>query len=538
MAFTFLPIDSHGDLLELELDQHPALLPVSGIRNMIGDFNVGHNDILDCNDMDIEGDLTVLGVIDGFTMGGDIDMGGFDILDCNTLVVDIIEGLSPVHIRTQADFGQNDEGSIGLTEVVIAGEPEDALGLILNDENLVLAMLSPTWIALQAGEGISLIAEEDIISVSAIEISFETPDADGVNFHMDNQGAHWLDQLGQLDPLVFDIFNSDGVPGFSFDHNANSLTISGDVGFNNSQEAAGLTFVRDTSSTSIYGGRITLDVVTQSAEFPEGRIDFIGYTKVTGELFVSDKVSYFRTNGTTSISGSIADGYMDYLAQFQHRFDTDMLIEGKVDVLDLISSYNGAVIGDGGISDYVEIAGDGFITLVGDARVKNHVSVFATGAGPGINTPTLTTRAIGGSGGVEVDVLRFSDILQNDSRIGFCGPPSIDDSANGHFVLKWIPGVTYNNSGFYRWVVEYLVKDADGDVTTGTPTTISVDVTPSNNTDRIETVFPASVDLNGGQRVSAHFYRDAASDTANGGGGDVEEWQFEYTQNKIGQQAA
>lgn len=412
MGLTFLPITEHGNLLGLDLDQHTALLPVSGIRKMTGNLSLDDH----------------------------------DINDIKTTRASEHKGRSDLRLREDGILlGENDTAELAVTTVEIGEDDVDALALVSIDPDFIVAMKSATQVGVEGDEGVSLISEEEI-GIHTRDMVWTTPDADGVNFQLDDEGAHWLDQAGELDPFVFDILNSEGVPGFVFDHN--------------------------TSSTTIFGGTITFDVVTQSALFPDGVIKLIGRTK----------------------------------------------------------------LGDGGVSDYVDIGTDGFITLVGDSRVTNKLSVLATGAGAGVSTPTLTVRAVGASGDVEIDVLRFSKVVQNDARINFCSSDMFDDSVNGNFVLKWIPGAAWTGGNFV-WVLEYIVKGSDEDITTGTPTTISVDVTPVNATDKIETVFGDSINLDAGQVLSGHFYRDVASDNGDDVG-DVERFQFEYTANKLGKSIA
>ena len=99
--------------------------------------------------------------------------------------------------------------------------------------------------------------------------------------------------------------------------------------------------------------------------------------------------------------------------------------------------------------------------------------------------------------------------------------------------MLWWPGESWT-SGNYVWKFEYLVTNDDHDYTTGSPTTISVDVTPSNATDRIQSVFSSAIDIGPDQVLHGHFYRDVASDNGDDTG-DAEFGVFKYTKNKLGE---
>lgn len=527
-------------------------------------------------------DTTVFFRHDGtIPMSGDLDMAGFDILACHTLTVDTIIGGSPVHIRTQADFGENDEGTIGLTTVNIEGDDEDALALILNDEDLpFLALKSATAIAIQAPGGVVFTSVEEGVNTHARQILWTTPDADGDKLNADDEGVHWGGHGGELDPYVFEVLNSQDLAALHIDQVNSITTFYGDITFNSIAQAAffpnggthvigtfdvtGETTFLDKATFTNAGNFIDsfesfdLDVVgIQSINF---RVKVVGESEVAVLEIIDNFVKPSTTNKMSL--GSIGDKLFKDIAQTgTHYFGdsstgitplgggllsifagsgiilgNDVLIEGTADVEGLLAGFAGAKLGDGGITDYTEFGVDGFITLHGESRVTNKLSVLATGAGAGVSTPTLTTRAVGASGDVLLDVLRFSKVTQNDSRVNFCASDTTDDSVNGYFVLRWLPGVAWT-SGNYVWVLEYLVKSQDEDITTGTPTTISMDVTPANAVDQIVTVFGNSIDLNDGQSIVGHFYRNVGSDNGDDAG-DVVRFQFEYTANKLGKSIA
>ena len=83
------------------------------------------------------------------------------------------------------------------------------------------------------------------------------------------------------------------------------------------------------------------------------------------------------------------------------------------------------------------------------------------------------------------------------------------------------------------WKLEYLAKANNASFATGTPTTISADVTPANATDSIETEFASTIDLNAEQTLCGHFYRDVANDNGDAKG-EIRFFEIEYTSNKLG----
>lgn len=186
----------------------------------------------------------------------------------------------------------------------------------------------------------------------------------------------------------------------------------------------------------------------------------------------------------------------------------------------------------GAPTNFANFAPNGLLTLVGTARVKNEMIFTASGAGLGVSTPTLAFRDIGASGGVKKEVLQFSKTIQNDAYTEFHTPHSLDGSENVAFHLMWIPGAAWT-TGNYIWKFEYVVKNEDDPTNTGTPTTITMDVTPANAIDMIETVFSTTIDIGPNQLLIGHFYRDVGSDNADDVG-EINFFEVEYTQDKLG----
>lgn len=177
---------------------------------------------------------------------------------------------------------------------------------------------------------------------------------------------------------------------------------------------------------------------------------------------------------------------------------------------------------------------DGPLVFHGNGRPVQEYKVEAVTTTLGASAPTSTTRAAGASGGVLVPVLRFSNTVQQDIYFIFHAPEGIDETFPCEFHLMWIPGASWS-AGNYLWKIEYLVKDENGAaINTGTPTTISVDVTPASAVNLIETHFADTVTVAAEQLVFAHLYRDVAGDN----GDDVADVTFvevEYALKALGE---
>lgn len=186
----------------------------------------------------------------------------------------------------------------------------------------------------------------------------------------------------------------------------------------------------------------------------------------------------------------------------------------------------------GGVSNYVRFDTNGKMTMVGGARVIDEIRIDAVSASKGVSAPTITLRPVGASGGVLKDVAQYSKTSQNDQYLEFHAPESMDETEPCHFHFMWIPGTSYT-TGNYVWKVEYLVKGEHDAYNTGTPTTLTANVTPSNAVDMIETEFPEDIILGNQNILLIHFYRDVSADNADDTG-DINLFEFEYTRNKQG----
>lgn len=145
-------------------------------------------------------------------------------------------------------------------------------------------------------------------------------------------------------------------------------------------------------------------------------------------------------------------------------------------------------------------------TFIKEYRVEAVSSVLGTSA------PTVSTRAIGASGGVKAPVLQFSKTTQNDCYFEIHAPSDLIDAHNVAFHVMLGPGAAWT-TGNFMIKLEYLTKNGTGASTaTGTPTTIQYDYTPGAATDLTEVEFVSTIDLNAEQTLICHFYRDVAND--------------------------
>lgn len=168
---------------------------------------------------------------------------------------------------------------------------------------------------------------------------------------------------------------------------------------------------------------------------------------------------------------------------------------------------------------------------VSSARIRSEERIYAATLfnSVGANKPDLETLPVGASGNIVEDTLAFGNLSVEQIPLNIHAPSNIDPNENVSVSIMWRPDPSWT-TGAYAWKLEYLVKGEGDDMTTGTPTTISQTVTPSNATDAIETTFASTIDLGENQVIVARFYRDTADagDTADDDG-HVRFFEIEYT---------
>ena len=207
------------------------------------------------------------------------------------------------------------------------------------------------------------------------------------------------------------------------------------------------------------------------------------------------------------------------------------------------SEWDRPVFCSGGVCGNIEVSNinitdsatfNGQIFFENESRVKRELIFKATNAVKGAFAPTDTARDIGASGDIKVGVISFSKTTQQDIYGSFHPPSDIDNSEDIGVHLMWMPGEDYTG-GNYMWKLEYFVKGEFDPTDTGVPTTISLNITPTNGTEMRESKFNESIDLNNEEIVYIHFYRDVANDEADDIG-EVIFFEAEYVVNKLGTQ--
>jgi hypothetical protein len=189
----------------------------------------------------------------------------------------------------------------------------------------------------------------------------------------------------------------------------------------------------------------------------------------------------------------------------------------------------------GSSSNYTKIASDGRQTMIGDARVEKKDTFLVNQLRVTQGAPAgKAVRQVGASGNVYEQVASFSATVDQECFLTYSARADIDGSESVSFRVIWRPGASWT-SGNYIWKIEYLVMGDNADRTAGTPTTSSVDVTPSNANNGILSTFLTAIDLNANDVLFLRFYRDAVTDTGNDVG-DVELFQIVYTANSLGEQ--
>jgi len=212
-------------------------------------------------------------------------------------------------------------------------------------------------------------------------------------------------------------------------------------------------------------------------------------------------------------------------------------VEEKLNYFDTVYLYN---TGDFGIglyrfgdsSNYVQFDTNGKMSMVGNARVTDEIRIEAVKATVGSSAPTEVLRTVGSSGNLKKSVSRYSKTIQNSSYLEFHTPESMDISVNAEFHVLWIPEPGWT-SGNYRLCLEYLINSENAIITAGTPITIFMDVTPTDDSTFIETEFNSTICLVNQGILIGRFYRDVANDNANADA-DINMFEIKYTRNKQG----
>jgi hypothetical protein len=596
MALTHIPITHHGDLADLGLDQHDALMPVSGIRPFTGNVNVGGNQIGNCSqmaaglykgasDLKLGEDCILMGLFEeaeicydevGYEeepawlfrlreLAGEVPM----VMEAFGVV---IHGTDEVFIDTpdmlwvsssyDGTVMQSDDEGVRFGD--LGGEPFEwffdvyhanggpvlsvdhhgASVEIFDLDNNQLFYIDSTWGVFGVGlditgntaiEGNLVICEGDLTIDIGRKINFGSGGEVSAFYSASNMIIKNNDPEVEIG-LLFQQFDE-----YNFDNNVNVLgtTTTG---------IAGSVGLADKGRAEFWGQAAGPPFAARGADlrFSNG---FNGVGVMGAFNFVNNAYDWCWSDAVQASGNDLGNAAVNFITGNCRFGDIDCdditawdILANDLDVNNIQCGNITAegdlrvdgisYLGDGGTTDYAKVLGNGQFSLHGAGRVKNLLTIKANGAGPGLNTPTLNQRDVGASGNVKIEVLSFSNLVVNDSLISFDGPYSIDDTVNVKFVIKWKPGPGYTGGNFATQF-EYLVKSSTGDITTGTPTTITADVTPANADDMIVTAFAATIDLNAGDVLAGTFSRQVGSDNGDAVM-DIREFALEVVEDKLG----
>lgn len=161
-----------------------------------------------------------------------------------------------------------------------------------------------------------------------------------------------------------------------------------------------------------------------------------------------------------------------------------------------------------------------FITT-GDSEEDKEIFLYMEDVEVGPDTPEDTTIGMGTSGNLEVHVMSFDPTAGGNDEEVFLkvhAPYDLDEDYNVEIHLIWF---THNwDGGTYEWKIDYLIK-TEGDeyggnynVTTGTPTTINITVTPTDNNQFMESEIEEGIDWNTDELLFMRLYLDKGDSTA------------------------
>lgn len=271
------------------------------------------------------------------------------------------------------------------------------------------------------------------------------------------------------------------------------------------------------------------------------------YLKISNKLLLLDRISFTQTDENEYID-SLADGYMDYSTTTAHRFnmstaDTDVLIQfigttnsGQFSWMedeDYFIFADAVRVGDS--SNYLNIASDGTITMVGTARVTNHLTMTTQDLGVGSSPPTAIF--IGNYAGK-------SYTIGDDSIVSIKPQHDIDETADIAVHVTWAINEAYaTNSGEVQWQLDWSLTPAAGgealDAPTHSGTIKSGDIDIPATAKHL--VHTTSLIIDAANYAYDDVLGIQLSRVAIDGGNDpaaaepvIVEWHLEYTKNKQG----
>lgn len=258
-------------------------------------------------------------------------------------------------------------------------------------------------------------------------------------------------------------------------------------------------------------GMLGMDAVSQNPEQDRLNIEPINTTTPAG---LSGEVQFNKSGALGADSGFFWDNINKRIGVGTNTPDTTAQVVGTTKL--------------GGDTNYTNVAGDGTITLHGDARVRRFIQIPAGGAkAPGLKPATFTSLGLNGA-------WDFSGVVNNQVSMAFAIPLETDYSGSMEFRIGWS---TSAMAGDVVWQVEYLWLSLDDNSNSTTPdATVTDTVTASTTaygyntasmtinapaaTDRIAQVKLTRLATDAGDTVTADAYFIGAV--------------IEFTQNELG----
>ncbi|MHA1759118.1 MAG: hypothetical protein ACTSXA_00715, partial [Candidatus Heimdallarchaeota archaeon] len=194
-----------------------------------------------------------------------------------------------------------------------------------------------------------------------------------------------------------------------------------------------------------------------------------------------------------------------------------------------IDSGGNTKIGDGGSTNYLNVANDGEINLHGTARVYKKEwmpagAIRAQGANP-------ASEATNASGFI---ILEFADSADDYAQADIMVPPDMDYSEDSYICLGWsVPNLSANMTWGYGYLITAEDNNTEAAATTGTQVVTSSGTANGLNVDSIITIAGGTFDSDD-VCIHVYFYRDVSADTY-GAPVDVHGMAFKYVSNKLGE---
>lgn len=151
----------------------------------------------------------------------------------------------------------------------------------------------------------------------------------------------------------------------------------------------------------------------------------------------------------------------------------------------------------------------------------------------GGGSATAATRAVGASGSIVAPVLDFPSNADTQAFFMIYAPEDLAVAYPCHLEVVWVPGASYT-SGNFSLNIDYLIKNEEESLATGAPTTLTMDITPTDavttREDRFSTdIYLSSVDT----IIYCRFWRDVSEDNGDDGA-EVLFWEFGYKAYRAG----